>query len=161
MGYDASQATSCRDEPVVVTLQQLPVDPRLVVVALEVCGRGELDEIAVALRGLGKDGEVVVELFPPLPLPARVVDTAPPDGALVTRLRRHVGLCADNGRDAARPALLVEVEDAVHVAVIGDRQGGLAVGHRGRNQLSDPRRAVEHRVLGMGMQVHEGGAVVC
>ena len=104
---------------------------------------------------------MIVELLAPLALAARVVDAAPPDRALVTGLRGHVGLGADDRRDAAFAALLVEVEDAVHVAVIGDRQSGLAVGHRGGDQVADPRRSVEHRVLGVGVQVHERRATVC
>ena len=146
-----------------MALQELPVDTGLVVVTLEVGGRGELDEVPVALRGLGEDGQVVVELLASLALAARVVDAAPANRALVTGLRGHVGLGADDRRDAAFAALLVEVEDAVHVAVIGDRQSGLAVGHRGSDQVADPGRPVEHRVLGVGVQVDERRAtrVLC
>ena len=161
MGHHAAQAAGCRDETVVIALQQLPVDARLVVVTLEVGGRRELDEVPVALCGLSEDGQVVVELLASLPLAARVVDAAPPYRALVTGLRCHVGLGADDRRDAALAALFVEVEDAVHVAVIGDRQSGLAIGHRSGNQISDPRRPVEHRVLGVRVQVDERCAAVC
>ena len=53
------------------------------------------------------------------------------------------------GRDALRPAGLVEVEDPVHVAVVGDRQRRLAVGGGGGHDLGDAGRAVEHRELGV------------
>jgi len=102
----------------------------------------------VALCGLSEDGQGGSRASRLSPLAARVVDAAPPYRALVTGLRCHVGLGADDRRDAALAALFVEVEDAVHVAVIGDRQSGLAIGHRSGNQISDPRRPVEHRVLG-------------
>ena len=46
----AREAAGERDEPVRVPLEQLPVDPRLVVVALEVAGRRELDQVRVARR---------------------------------------------------------------------------------------------------------------
>ncbi len=161
LGHHATQAPGCGNEAVVMALEQLPVHARLVVVTLEVGGRRELDEVPVALRGLGKDGQVVVEPLPALPLAAGVVDTAPPHRALETGLRGHVGLGADDRRYATLPALLVELEDAVHVAVIGDRQRGLAVRHRGGNQISDPRRPVEHRVLGVGVQMDERRATVC
>ena len=85
-----------RDEPVVVAFEQLPVDAGLVVVALQVGGGRELDEVAVALGRLGQQRQVVVELLAPLALAAGVVDAAPPDRALVARLRRHVGLGADD-----------------------------------------------------------------
>ena len=161
LGHHAAKAAGRRDETLVIALQQLPVDAGLVVVALQVSGRRELDEVAVTLSRLGKDGQVVVELLASLAFAARVVDAAPPYRALVARPRCHVGLGADDGREAARPALLVEVEDAVHVAVIGDRESRLAIGHRCDNQFSDPRRPVEHRVLGVSVQVDERCAVVC
>ncbi len=54
------------------------------------------------------------------------------------------------------PALLVEVEDAVHVAVVGDPDRGLAVGLGRRDHVGDPGRPVEHRELGVQVQVGEG-----
>ncbi len=98
---------------------------------------------------------MVVELLAPVALAPGVVDAAPPDRALEARLRRHVGLGADDRRDAPGAALLVEVEDAVHVAVVGDRERRLAVGDRGRDEIADPSRSVEHRVLGVGVQMDE------
>ncbi len=49
LGDAAGQAARERDQAGRVPLEQLPVDARLVVVALEVAGRGELDQVAVAL----------------------------------------------------------------------------------------------------------------
>jgi hypothetical protein len=40
--------------------------------------------------------------------------------------------------------------------VIGDADRGLPVGDRGTDDVADARRAVEHRVLGVQMQVNEG-----
>ena len=50
------------DQPVVVLLEQLPVHPRLVVVALEERQARQLDQVAVADLVLGQQREVVVEL---------------------------------------------------------------------------------------------------
>ena len=55
---------------------------------------------------------------------------------------------------------LVEVEDAVHVAVVGDADRRLPVGRRLGHDVLDPRRAVEHRVLGVQVQVDERAAHV-
>ncbi len=110
------------------------------------------------LRRLCEDRQVVVELLAPLAFAARVVDAAPPHRALVTGLSRHVGLGADDGRDPALAAFLVEVENAVHVPVVGDRQRGLTVGDRGLDEVPDPGGPVEHRVLRVGVQVDEGRA---
>ena len=54
----ARQAAGERDQPARVALQQLEVDARLVVVALEVAGRDELDEVVVAGRVLGQQRQV-------------------------------------------------------------------------------------------------------
>src|SRR5205814_2153560 len=104
-----------------------PVDPGLVVVALEVGAGGELDEVLVARLVLGQCGEVVVELLAALGVATGVVDATAPGGALEAGVVRHVQLGADDGGDAGRPAGRVEVEDAVHVAVVGDADRGLPV----------------------------------
>ena len=72
--HHAAEAAGGGDEPVVVALEQLPVDAGLVVVALEVGGRRELHEVAVALGRLGQQRQVVVELLPALDVAAGVVD---------------------------------------------------------------------------------------
>ena len=80
--HPAQAAGSC-DQAAVVALQQLPVDPGLVVVALEVGGRGQLHQVAVALDGLGQERQVVVELLAAVDVTAGVVDPAPAHRALV------------------------------------------------------------------------------
>ena len=60
---DASgEAAGERDQPRRVALQELPVDPRLVVVPLEVAERAELDEVAVADVALREQRQVRVPL---------------------------------------------------------------------------------------------------
>ena len=59
------------------------------------------------------------------------------------------------GHDPLVTAGLVEVEDPVHVAVVGDAERGLAVGHGGRDEVPDPGRAVEHGELGVGVQMRK------
>ena len=153
--HHPSETSGGGDDALVVPFEKLPVDPGLVVVALDVGRRGELHQVAVPVHGLGQEGEVVVELLTPLGVSARVVDPPPPRRALVARLARHVGLGADDRHDALVAAGLVEIEDPVHVAVVRDAEGALAVGHGGRHQVTDPRRAVEHGELGMGVQMRK------
>ena len=50
---------------------------------------------------------------------------------------------------------LVELEGAEHVAVVGDRQRRHLQPRRLVEQLADPGRSVEHRELGVDVQVHE------
>jgi len=151
----ATQAPGGGDQAVVVLLEQLPVHARLVVVALQERQAGQLDEVAVPLVVLGQQGEVVVQLLATLGVAARVVDPAATCRALVAAVVGHVGLGADDRLHALLAALLEELEDAVHVAVISDTQARLAILHRLGHEFVETGRAVEHRELGMDMQVGE------
>ena len=136
-------------------LEQLPVEARLVVVALEERQAGELDEVAVAGLVLGQQREVVVELLAALGVAAGVVDPAPAGRALAAVVVGHVGLGADDRLDALLAALLVELERPVHVAVVGDPDRRLPVGDRLGHQLVEPGGPVEHRELGVDVEVGE------
>src|SRR5205823_12289364 len=59
----AGEAAAERDDAACVPLEKLPVDARLVVVALEVAERAELDQVRVALVRLGEEREVRVPLL--------------------------------------------------------------------------------------------------
>ena len=98
---------------------------------------------------------MVVELLAGLGVAAAVVDAAPAHRPLEARLGRLVGLDADDGLDPGLVGRLVEVEDAVHVAVVGDPDRRLAVRHRPGDDVGHPGRTVEHRELGVLVQVGE------
>ena len=141
-----------------VAFEQLPVQPGLVEVALQIGGAGELHEVAVTLGGLGQQGQVVVELVAALDVAPRVVDAAPAGRALEAALGRLVRLQPQDRVQPVGPRLPVEVEDAVHVPVVGDADGGLPVLGGGLDDLVDPGRPVEHRKLGVEVQVGYGVA---
>ena len=151
----AAEASGGGDQALVVRDEQLPVHPRLVVVALHERQAGELDEVAVALIVLGQQREVVVELLAALGVAARIVDPAAARRTLAAGLVGHVGLGADDRLDALGTALLEELEDPVHVAVIGDAERRLAVGDCLGDEIVEARRAVEHRELGVDVEVCE------
>jgi hypothetical protein len=67
-----------------------------------------------------------------------------------------VELGADDRLDSLLLGRLVEVEDPVHVAVIGDPHRRLTVGRGGGDHIGHPRRAIEHRELGVQMEMGEG-----
>ena len=96
----AAEAAGGGDEALVVLREQLPVEARLVVVALEEGPAGELDQVAVADVVLGQQREVVVELLAALGVAAGVVDAAPAGRALAAVVVGHVGLGADDRLDA-------------------------------------------------------------
>ena len=134
----AREAPRQRHDALRVPLEQLPVDARLVVVALEVAERGELDEVAVALVRLGEQRQVRVALR----LPVTVVG--------------DVHLAPEDRLDALLAALAVELDGAGERAVVGERDGGhLQLGGAG-GQRGDAAGAVEDRVLGVDVEMDEG-----
>ena len=102
---------------------------------------------------LCQQGQVVVELVALVGVAAGVVQPAPAQRAFQAALARHVGLDADDGLDPGLVGRLVEVEDAVHVAVVGDGDGRLAVFGRPFDHLVHPGRPVQHGELGVEVQV--------
>ena len=137
--HASGEASRERDQALRMTLEKLPVHPRLVVVALEVAERAELDEVRVALVRLCEQREVRV----PLRLGATVVG----DVDLAAENRLHTGLAR----------LAVELDGPGQRAVVGERHGrhlqSRSLLHEGR----DPARAVEDRVLRVDVQVNERG----
>ncbi len=123
----SAEATTRRDETRAVLLEQFPVDTGLVVVALEEGAAREVDQVLVADVVLREQREVVVHLAATLGLAAGVVDAASSRRAFAAVLVGHVGLGADDRLDALLGALLVEVDDPVHVPVVGDAECGLTV----------------------------------
>ncbi|CAB5067676.1 unannotated protein [freshwater metagenome] len=151
----STEAASGGDQARGVLLQQLPVHPRLVVVALEERKARELDEVAVPLVALGEQREVVIQLLAALGVAPRVVNLAPARRAFAPVIVGEVCLDAENRLDPLLVALLVEVEDPVHVAVVGNTDRGLTVRDRLGHEGIEPCRTVEHRVLGVDVEVGE------
>ncbi len=151
----ATEAPSRGDEALVVPVEQLPVEARLVVVALEEREARELDEVLVARLVLGEQGQVVVELLAAFGVAARVVHATAARRPLEPRLARHVRLHADDRLEVVVATGAVEVEDSVHVPVVGDADRGLTVCHRRIDDVGHSGRAIEHRELGVQVEVDE------
>ena len=128
-----------RDQPVAVRLEQLPVDARLVVVALEVAERGELDQVRVARVVGGEQRQVRVALRLRLPV------------------FRDVHLAADDRLDADLPGLLDELHRAGERPVVGQPDRGHVELSRPSSKLGNAARPVENRVLGVDVKVNERG----
>ena len=122
--------------------QQLLVDPRLVVVAVEVRGGRQRQEVAVADVVLGQEDHVVVV------------------GVGLALLVGHaaggdVGLDADDRLD---PGLLgggVERDDPVHGPVVGERQRWHPLLGDPLRHLPDAAQPVEQAELGVDVEVDE------
>ena len=68
----------------------------------------------------------------------------------------QIGLDAQHGVDAVVPTGSVEVDGAVHDAVVGQRQGRLPQFGGASHQPIQAAQAVEEGKLGVGMKVNEG-----
>ncbi len=150
----SAEASRGRDDALAVVVEKLPVDAGLVVVALEIGPTRQLDEVLVTDLVLGQQAQVIVELAR-IGLAARVVETPSALRPLAAMIVGHIGLGADDRLDADILACLVEVEDAVHVAVVGHRHRRLAIERRRSCQVADSRRPVEHRELGVHVKMGE------
>ena len=140
----AVQAGRKPDEPAAVLTQDLLVDAWTVVETLELGDGGQPAQVAVALHVLGQQDQVAHSLL--------VLGAAVLDGP-----RRHVSLHADDGLDAGRHGLLVELQPAEHGAVVGDGHGLHAVLGGLLQEGINADGAVEQAVLGVHVQVNEGG----
>src|SRR5213075_793291 len=103
--------------------------------------RHELDQILVALVGLGEEHEVIR-----LGLWARLLEAAS---------LRDVDLAAEDRLDAALARMVVKDHRRKHVAVLGHRECGHLQPGRFVQQLVDAARAVKQRELGVKMQVNK------
>jgi hypothetical protein len=92
-------------------------------------------------------GDVVVLLVGPAPLDALLREA---------RLGRHVGLDAQHRGHPGALGLLEEVVRAVQVAVVGDRDGRHTEPAGLGEHLFESGGPVEHGVLGVHVQMHEG-----
>ena len=138
----AREAARQRDHALAVAGQQLHVHARLAAVEpLEEPAAGELDEVLEALVVLRDQRQVVA------------LDLALADGAVVDEVR----LEAQDRLDVVLLAGLVELDGAVHDAVIGQAQRRLAELGGARRELVDLAGAVEQRVLGMDVEMGAAG----
>ena len=118
--------------------QQILVDPGLHIKAL--CPRKghHVGKVAVALLIFAQQHQMAA-------LAVEFVDFIKPGAAL----RRYIDLAADDGLDPLRLAGPVEVDDAVHDAVIRNGAGGLPHGLHNSRQLLDLAEAVQQAELRM------------
>jgi hypothetical protein len=144
-----AQAAGEGDHALVVLLEQLEVDARLHVEALEERPARELAQVAVAGHVLREERQVEV--------PA--VEFALGAPLLEARAGGHVRLEPDDRLDAGGGGGLGELDRTVHVAVVG--HGDRRVARRDLldplHQVLDPRRPVEEAVRGVLVEVGETG----
>ena len=142
LGDLALQAAAEADQAGAVRLQQFLVDAGLVVEALRVAGGHQLDQVVVALVGLGEQHQVVLRL-------------AGHTAAVAAVTGRDVHLAAEDRPHAVLLRRVVEHDRREHVAVLGDGERRHAEPRRFLHQLVDAAGAVEQRILGVQVEVDE------
>ena len=133
------QAAGQRDQACLVPLEQLPVDARLVVVALEIAEARELDQVRVALVVAREEGQVRVALL------------------LRLAVLGDVDLAADDRLHAGALRLLEELDRTGEAAVIRQGDGRHLELGRPLDEVRNAARSVENRVLGVDVQMDEIG----
>ena len=117
----------------------------------------QAEEVVHARRVVGDEGQVVVGAAG-----AHVVGALPrlaPQDLLSIETRGprgHVGLEADDRLDAGVLAVRVEVVGTEQVSVIGQANRGLPEARRFLRHCFRLRRSIQHRILGVVVEVHEG-----
>ena len=128
--------------PSLCSREVLAVDPRLVVVAVDVGVGDEPAQVPVADEVLGEQDQVEG-----LGVGLALLVGHRPAG--------DVGLDPDDRLDALGPRRLVEGDGAVERAVVGDRHRIHAQLRRRIDQLGDPAEAVEQAEFGVDVEVRE------
>ena len=121
--------------------EQFVIHARLVIEAVQISGRDQLDQIAIAFVVLAQKHEVVRALrF---------------GAAILVIVRRNVHFTADDRLDAVRGGLVIKVRSRKKIAVVGDGNGRHPATSGFRSQFADFARAVQQRVIRVEMEVNE------
>ena len=133
-----TEASRQPDQSLAMLAQQLLVDARVVIEALQVAHRVQVGQVLPADVVLGQEDQVVALSLGP-----------------IVAIGRDVGLAAEDGLDPVLARALVEIEGPEQVAVVGDGHGLHAALEHAGEELVQPDRAIEEAVLGMQMQMGE------
>jgi hypothetical protein len=144
-----AEAAGGGDQPLAVALEQLPVHAGLVEVALQGGQRHQPQQVGVAGLVLGQQGQVAVGLGD---VAALLLE--PGTGG-------QVGFDPEDRLDPVLLAGQVEVDGPEQLAVVGHGQGRHAHAGGLGEELIDPGGSIEHRVLGVHVEVREAARHDC
>ena len=136
------------DQAVGVALEDLLVDPGLVIEALEERERREPHQVPEA-RGVPGQQRQMEGVLLPRDAAAGLLRAAP---------GRHIGLQADDRHDAGILGLAEELDGAVEVAVVGERHRGHPQRLDALDQLRDLAGPVEQAVVAVAVEMDKGSA---
>ena len=139
------QARAQGDEALAVGTEQLQINPGLDVKALGPGHGYQIGKVAVALLILAQQHQMAA-------LRVKLVELIEPGPAR----SRDIHLAADDGLAPRRKTRPIEVDGAVHDAVVRNGAGGLPHGLDDAGQILNPACAVQKAELGMNMQMDKG-----
>jgi hypothetical protein len=145
--HHGREASGGRDQPLAALAQQVEIDARLVVEALEVGLRDEVDQVAVPGLVHGDQQQVADRVE------ARVVALAP--FLVEARPGGDVDLTADDRLDVVTTRGLVELDCSEEVAVVRHAHGRHAERLGPREERVDLDGPVQQRVLRVQVQMYE------
>ena len=139
----ALQTARQADQALAVLGEEILVDPRLIVEALEISRGDKAAEVPVS--GLVLDEQDQVEM----------VVVAVAGLFLEAGAGGDIDLAAQDGLDALGLGLLEELDRAENVAVVGQGHGRHVELDRGRDEVADLERAVQDTVFRMVMKMYK------
>ena len=142
--YFAGETAGEGNQPVLVRGQQFLVYARLVIITGQMRLGGELDEVFIAGGVLRQQQQVMIH-----------VASAAAGFLFQPAARRDIDFAADDGFDAFFAGSLIEINDAVHGAVVGDGQCGEFQFMGLVHQPVQPAGAVEQRILGVQVEMNK------
>ena len=151
----AGHARGTHDQALGVPGQDLAVDAWTVVEALQIADRAEPDQVAVPDLIPREEHEVVVLLLGHAARKADGVGGRADTTSVAPVAGRDVGLHPDDRLEAGLARLFLEIPRAEQAAVVRDGERGHLELERAPDQVADPVRAVEERILAMRVQVNE------
>ena len=120
------------------------IDARFVIIAFEVGGCGELDEVLITDLVLGQQDKVMI-------------DIAPATGGFLFEAAAggDINFAADNRLDPLLARHLIKINRAIENAVIGESERGKFQLVRSVHELVQTARPIEERILRMQMQMNK------
>ena len=109
--YFSRKAGACADDPLMISAQYFFIHSGFVIISVHEALGHDLHQVRVTLVVLGKQDQMKIAVI------------SPADLTVETGSRRDVDFTSDNRPDFLRQALLIEIDHAVHHAVIRDRRG--------------------------------------
>ena len=136
----APEARRHGDQALGMLRQQIFIDARLVIKTFEETGGDQPQQVAITLLVLAEQHQVVIAV--------RIAARGVP-------LLRDVDFASDHRMHALFLGLVVELDGAKKIAVVGHGHGGHFLMDHQVHQLSNFTGSIQQRIIGMAMQVYE------